>query len=123
MATSVDQYLAALPAAQRAALGDLRALLLQSVPEAEEAIRTRVPVIRYRSKTVVGYGAGKGHLALYVMFGDALRVFAKDFRDFDVGRRVVRFAPDRPIPPALLGKLVRHRLGEIDAPRLPARGR
>ena len=123
MSSPIDAYLSVLPLAQRMALQRLRTLLHAAIPNAEETIKTRVPALRYQGKTVVGFGAAVDHLALYVMFGDALRVFAEDFRRFDVGRRVVRFAPERPIPAALVRKLVRHRLGEIDAPRLPARGR
>lgn len=115
--TSVDRYLATLPAPQREALGRLRALLLSLVPDAEEAIRTRVPAVRYRNATVVGYGAGKDHLALYVMFGDALRELAPELAGFDVGRRVVRFTPEHPIPDALIGNVVRHRLAEITQSR------
>ena len=117
MTTSVDRYLAALPSDQRAALTRLRALLLSLVPDAEEAIKTRVPAVRYRNATVVGYGAGKDHLALYVMFGDALREFVKEFADFDVGSRVVRFTPEHPIPDAVIRKVVRYRLAEITPTR------
>jgi uncharacterized protein YdhG (YjbR/CyaY superfamily) len=113
MPSPIDAYLAELPADQRAALGHLRALLHDLVPKPEEAIRTRVPAIRYRDKTVVGFGAGKEHLALYVMFGDALRVFATEFAGFDVGSRVVRFTPEQPIPDALVRKVVQYRLEEI----------
>ena len=113
MLSPIDDYLAGLPANQRAALDHLRALLHELVPNAEEAIRTRVPAIRHRDKTVVGFGAGKAHLALYVMFGDALRVFAEDFAGFDVGNRVVRFTPEHPIPDALVRKVVEYRLEEI----------
>ena len=113
MLSPIDDYLAGLPANQRAALDHLRALLHELVPNAEEAIRTRVPAIRYRDKTVVGFGAGKAHLALYVMFGDALRVFAAEFAGFDVGNRVVRFTPEQPIPDALVRKVVEYRLEEI----------
>lgn len=117
MTTPVDRYLAALSSEQRVALTRLRALLLSLVPDAEEAIKTRVPAVRYRNTTVVGYGAGKDHLALYVMFGDALREFAEELAGFDVGSRVVRFTPEHPIPDALIREVVRYRLAEIRQPR------
>jgi uncharacterized protein YdhG (YjbR/CyaY superfamily) len=121
MTSPVDRYLAALPSEQSNALARLRALLQELVPDAEEAIKTRVPAIRYRDKTVVGFGAGKEHLALYVMFGDALRAFAEDFAGFDVGNRVVRFAPNHPIPDELIRKVVRYRLAEIKQPERTTR--
>lgn len=115
MPSPIDAYLAALPAAQREALRALRAHVLAEVPGAEEAIKTRVPAIRHKGKTVVGFGAAKSHIALYVMFGEALDVLRNEFAGFDVSNKVVRFSPDRPPPAALIRKLVRHRLAEIDS--------
>ena len=115
MATEIDAYLAALPAAQRDALERLRALLHAAIPDAEETIRTRVPALRCRGKTVVGFGAAARHLALYVMFGDALRVLKAELAGFDATTRVVRFTPAAPLPATLVRRIVRHRLAEIDA--------
>ena len=115
MPSPVDTYLAALPADQRQALRDLRAIVHAEVPGADEAIKTRVPAIRYKGKTVVGFGAAKSHVALYVMFGDALAVLRDELSGLDVANRVVRFSPDRPLPAALVRKVVRHRVAEIEA--------
>ena len=115
MPSPVDIYLAALPDSQRAALARLRGVLLNAVPRAEETIKTRVPAVLYRGKTVAGFGAARGHVALYVMVGDALVELRAQFARFDASRRVVRFAPDSPIPAALVRKVVRLRLAEIDA--------
>lgn len=120
MVTEVDEYLAALPPAQRRALSTLRAQLHALVPDADEAIKTRVPALRYKGKTVVGFGAAAQHLALYVMFGDALRTMRQELTRFDTTSRVIRFAPDAPLPAALVRRIVRFRLAEIDSTR-PAR--
>jgi uncharacterized protein YdhG (YjbR/CyaY superfamily) len=113
--TLVDEYLAGLPATQRKALAELRARLHALIPGADEAIKTRVPALRYKDKTVVGFGAGKTHLALYVMFGRTLETLADDLRDFDATNRVVRYSIERPLPDALIRKIVTMRLAEIDA--------
>lgn len=115
MATEIDEYLAALPSVQRRALSRLRAQLHALVPGADEAIKTRVPALRFKGKTVVGFGAAAEHLALYVMFGDALRTMKADLAGFDATARVVRFAPEAPLPAAMLRKIVRFRLAEIAA--------
>jgi uncharacterized protein YdhG (YjbR/CyaY superfamily) len=127
MPSKVDTYLAAVPESQRAALKRLRRLLLDAVPGAEETIKTRVPAVRYRGKTVAGFGAARDHAALYVMFGDALVALKDKFESFDASRRVVRFNPSKPIPATLVRKVVRFRLAEIDAqlktPRSPTERR
>lgn len=113
----VDDYLEALPAPQREALSDLRTRLHALIPGADEAIKTRVPALRYKNKTVVGFGAGKTHLALYVMFGQALDTLADELRDFDATSRVVRYTIEHPLSDALIRKIVKLRLAEIDAQR------
>lgn len=110
----VDRYLEALPSDQRTALARLRAQLRKAMPKAEETIKTRVPALRYKGKTVVGFGAAANHVALYVMFGDALKVLKDEFARFETTSRVVRFSPDRPLPEALVRKVVHFRLAEID---------
>ena len=115
MASQIDRYLAVHPTEERAALERLRELLRTAIPDADETIKTRVPALRYKGKTVVGFGAARSHVALYVMFGDALRVLRSELAGFDTSDRVVRFTPERPLPAALVRKVVRHRLAEIDA--------
>jgi uncharacterized protein YdhG (YjbR/CyaY superfamily) len=115
MATLIDDYLADLSASQREGLTRLRAVLHEMIPGAEETIKTRVPALRYKGKTVVGFGATAKHLALYVMFGDALRALEADLKDFDATNRVIRFSSSAPLPSALVRKIVRYRLAEIDA--------
>lgn len=112
--STIDEYLRRLPAADRAVLQRLRTTVRAAVPEPEEAVKTRVPAIRYRGKTVVGFGAGKRHLALYVMFGEALRALADDLAGYDVSNTVVRFTADTPLPTTLLKKIVAVRLREIE---------
>jgi uncharacterized protein YdhG (YjbR/CyaY superfamily) len=111
----VDDYLASLPSAQREALSDLRKRLHALIPGADEAIKTRVPALRYKDKTVVGFGAGRTHLALYVMFGQALDRLADELRAYDATSRVVRYTIENPLPDALVRKIVTLRLAEIDA--------
>jgi uncharacterized protein YdhG (YjbR/CyaY superfamily) len=115
MPALIDDYLADLSASQREGLTRLRALLHDMIPGAEETIKTRVPALRYKGKTVVGFGATAKHLALYVMFGDALRALEADLKDFDATSRVIRFSSSAPLPSALVRKIVRFRLAEIDA--------
>lgn len=112
--SEVDAYLAAAPEDQRQVLAELRRTIASAVPSAQEAIRTGVPAVRYRGKTVVGFGSAKRHVALYVMYGQALERVRADLRGFDMSRTVVRFTPERPLPAALVRRIVEIRLTEID---------
>lgn len=114
---AVDEYFASLPTEQREALERLRTIVKARVPEWHEEIKTKIPAIRYKGKTVVGLGAFKNHVGLYVMFGQALKLLADKLAPYDTGNLVIRFTPDTPIPEKLIEEIVHIRLKEIDSER------
>lgn len=109
--STADAYLAALPAAQRAALERLRAQIAAAAPEAEECISYGLPAFR-QGKLLVGYGATKKHCALYLMSGRVAEGFAEELADFDTSKGTVRFQPATPLPADLVARLVAARLAE-----------
>ncbi len=108
---TIDEYLARLPADQRAALEKLRRVIHTAVPKAEEAINYQIPMIRL-GKMLVGFGARKGHCALYTMSKSTVKEFEKDLTGFETSMGTIRFQPDTPIPAALVKKIVRSRIAE-----------
>jgi uncharacterized protein YdhG (YjbR/CyaY superfamily) len=114
MGNVVDKYLARLPVDQRDALERLRRTIASVVPDAEEAIRFGVPAFRYNNRPLVSMGASKQHLSLFIMYGEVLRTYQDDLRPYDTSNTVIRFVPDKPLPEALVKKLVRARVAEID---------
>jgi uncharacterized protein YdhG (YjbR/CyaY superfamily) len=115
VAGPVDEYLAKLPREQREVLEGLRRTIRSAVPEAEEAIRSRVPAFRYRGRPLVSMGASKRHLSLFIMYGAVLEAHEDELRGFDTSNTVVRFSPEEPIPDRLVTKLVKARKAELDA--------
>lgn len=116
--TAVDRYLAALPVAQRRALAHLRATIARVAPGATEGFSYGMPTFRLRGHPLVGYAAWKGHCALYGMSA-GLERFAPRLTPYSTSKGTIRFAPEEPLPDALVRDLVRFRIGEIDA-RWPA---
>jgi uncharacterized protein YdhG (YjbR/CyaY superfamily) len=114
VAGPVDEYLAKVPKEQREALERLRGTIRSAVPEAEEAIRSRVPAFRYKGRPLVSMGASKRHLSLFIMYGAVLETHRDELQGFDTSNTVIRFSPDRPIPARLVTKLVRARKAELD---------
>jgi len=104
---TVDAYLAALPADQRAALEDLRAVIRSAAPKAEECIAYGIPGYRLNGY-LVGFGAGKKHCSFYP--GAVVQDFKVDLKNYDLSKGTIRFQPDKPLPTALVKKLVRLRV-------------
>lgn len=110
----IDAYLAALSDEQRGALARLRKLIQAAVPRAEECISYGLPAFR-QDGPLVGFGAGSSHCALYPFSGHTVAEFQKELRGYDVSKGTIRFQPDRPLPAALVRKIVRARLAENKA--------
>jgi len=108
--TTIDEYLAALPDDQRAALQHLREVVAAAVPEAEESISYGMPAFRLGNKTLVGFGAAKAHCAFYPMTGTTVAAFADELAAFDTSKGAIRFQPDQPLPDDLVRRIVATRV-------------
>lgn len=104
-AASVDDYLAKLPAEQRAALETLRAQIRTAAPEAVETISYGLPTFKLNGN-LVHFGAAAKHCALYP--GAVVTAFADHLKGFETAKGTIRFQPDTPLPPDLVAAIVRH---------------
>lgn len=106
-----DEYLAALRPEQRKALQALRRTIHSAAPQAEECISYGLAAFR-QGRMLVALGAKPGHCAFYVMSTTALDVCHSELEGFETSKGTVRFQPERPLPAALVRKLVQVRLAE-----------
>jgi uncharacterized protein YdhG (YjbR/CyaY superfamily) len=109
--TSVDEYLARLPADQRAALHALRATIQRAAPNAEERLSYGICAFR-DGGMLVGFGATRTHCALYLMSGRTVADHASLLEGYDTSKGTIRFTPDAPLPASLVRRLVKARLAE-----------
>lgn len=108
-AASIDDYLAKLPADQRAALETLRGQIQALAPEAEEAISYGLPTFKLKGN-LVHFGAAAKHCAFYP--GALISQFADRLKGFETAKGTIRFQPDAPLPPDLIRDIVQHRIAE-----------
>ncbi len=113
-ADSVDDYLAALPAKQRRALESVRRAIKSAAPKATEGISYQIPTYKHQG-VLVCFGAFKDHLSFFGANSDFRRQFAKELKDFDQARGTIRFTPEKPLPAALVKRIVRARVAENEA--------
>jgi uncharacterized protein YdhG (YjbR/CyaY superfamily) len=106
--------LSVLPNAQEEAVGSLRDTI-RSAAECSGTISSGVPAYRYRGRYLVSYGAAKAYLSLFVMRGAGLRGLEEELQRYDTFNTVIRFTPDKPLPTAIVEKMVKILIEEIDA--------
>jgi uncharacterized protein YdhG (YjbR/CyaY superfamily) len=108
---SHDEYLAELSDDKRRALEKLRKDIKAAAPKAQECIGYGIPAFRLNGKSLVSYGAAANHCAFYP--GSTLRGFTKELKGFDTsGKGTIRFPAQKPLPSALVRKIVKARIAE-----------
>ena len=97
---------------KRAALETLRKNIRAAAPQAEECISYGVPAFRLNGRFLVAYAAAKNHCAFYpgAVIGEL-----KELKNYDTSKGTIRFSPDRPLPVALVRKLVKLRIAKMKA--------
>ena len=109
-ANSVDEYLARVPEPARGTLKKIRAMIRSVVPtEASEAISYGIPSFKYKG-WLVGYAAFANHCSFFP--GALPGKFANLLKRFPTSKGTIRFPVDKPLPAALMKKLVRARIAE-----------
>ena len=115
-AESVNSYLSALPEEVRAALEKLRKIIKAAAPDTTEVISYRIPVFKYQGRPLVGFGAAKKRCSFFTMSSSMIpklaRMRAGELEGYEVSGATIHFTPDKPLPAALVTKLVKERIAE-----------
>lgn len=111
IAPDVEEYLAGVPEPARGTLNRVRAAIRSAAPEATEAISYRIPTFKYKGP-LVGFAAFSNHCSLFPMNPAVIEAFKNELKDFDTSKGTIRFPVDKPLPAALVKKLVKARIAE-----------
>jgi uncharacterized protein YdhG (YjbR/CyaY superfamily) len=118
---TIDDYLAGVDDDKRAALERLRKTIKAIIPRAEECISYQMPAFRLDGRVLVWFGAGANHCAFYP--GGLVTDFEQELGDYEISKGTIRFQPDRPLPAALVRKLIKARIARDEASRTKKRVR
>jgi uncharacterized protein YdhG (YjbR/CyaY superfamily) len=119
-ARDVDEYLARVPAAERASLETLRKSIKAAAPSATEVISYQIPTYRYLG-ALVAFAAFDNHCGFYVMSPSVMEAHRAELVSYDTSKATIRFRADSPLPAALVRKLVKARVAENEARRIGGR--
>jgi uncharacterized protein YdhG (YjbR/CyaY superfamily) len=109
--TTVDEYLATVPEPARSTLIKTWKTIRSAVPpEATEAISYGMPMFFYKGM-VVGFAAFAKHCSLFP--GAApIAAFKDELKGYRTSKGTIQFPMDKPLPAALVKKLVMARIAE-----------
>src|SRR5579863_8786363 len=112
--TGVEDYLAAVSEPARGTLNRIRATIRSAVPaETTEVISYGMPAFRYK-EVLIWYGAFPGHCSLFPK-ADVIEQFRDELAKFSLSKGTVRFPADKPPSAALIKKIVKVRVAQVEA--------
>jgi uncharacterized protein YdhG (YjbR/CyaY superfamily) len=117
---TVDEYLDGLDEEKRAALQKLRAAIHAAAPEAEECISYSMPAFRLHGKILAYFHAATSHCSFFPG-AYPIALLADELSAYSTSKGTVRFPPTKPLPAALVRKLVKACIAGRDLARKPAR--
>jgi len=106
-------YFAALPPAVRTRMKSVRDMVREIAPDAVEVFSYGIPGFRLDGKPLVWYAAFKQHTSLYPMTASIRKAHAAALKDYKMSTGTVQFPLDKPLPVALVKRLVKARLAEL----------
>ena len=111
---TVDEYLAGVPKPARSTLNRLRAAIRSAVPpEATETISYRIPAFRHKG-VLVWFGAFSNHCSLFPTAA-VVEAFKSELKGLRTSKGTIHFPLDRPLPIALIKKLVKARVRQAES--------
>jgi uncharacterized protein YdhG (YjbR/CyaY superfamily) len=109
---TIDEYLRALSNDKRVALQKLRKTIRAAAPKAEECISYQIPAFRLNGRMLVGFAATANHCAFYPMSSSTVESYKEELKGFKTSKGTIRFQADKPLPTALVRRLVKSRIAE-----------
>ncbi len=112
-AKTVDEYLAGVPEASRITLGEMRQRLRAALPPGSpEGLSYSMPAFKHDGKALVAYAAFKNHCSLFPMSAAVIAMMADELKAYTTSKGTIQFPIGKPLPAALIKKVVKARLAE-----------
>jgi len=110
---TVDEYLAAVPEPARSTLQKTRAAIRSAAPpEATEGISYGMPMFKFKG-VLVWFAAFADHCSLFPT-ASVIAAFKNELKSFTTSKGTIQFPLDKPLPAALVKKMVKARLTQIE---------
>ncbi|MCM4171007.1 hypothetical protein DHD32_05925 [Arenibacter sp. TNZ] len=106
----VTTYIAHFPSEVQEVLEELRSAIKKAAPGAEELISYKMPAYKFHG-ILVYFAAYKNHIGFYAT-PTGHKKFEKDLAIYKQGKGSVQFPLNKPMPLALISKIVKFRFRE-----------
>lgn len=109
--TTVDEYAASLPAANKKLFATFRKTIKAAAPKAEELISYGIPALKLHGMLVY-FAAWKEHFSMYPRTAGLEKAFKKEMDQYGASKGTIKFPIDEPLPLDVISKMVQFRVKE-----------
>lgn len=113
--TPIDRHLARLPKPQANTLLELRDQLIKLLPGATQTISYNLATIKIQNIGLISFDGFKNHNSIFPMSASITKTMATDLAQYQISKGTIKFELDQKIPLALVKKIVKYRIKEINA--------
>jgi len=117
---TIDDYIAGFPVEVQEILKKIRSTIQNAAPDAEETINYGIPTFTLKGN-LVHFAGFKKHIGFYPT-PTGIEKFEKELSVYEGAKGSVQFPLDKPIPYALISKIVKFRVKE-NLERAAAKGK
>jgi uncharacterized protein YdhG (YjbR/CyaY superfamily) len=111
---NVDEYLAGVPQPARSTLNKIRVAIRSAVPsEATETISYGIPAFKHKG-VLVWFAAFSNHCSFFPT-ASVMEAFKNELKSFSTSKGTIHFSTDKPLPAALVKKMVKLRVAQIES--------
>ena len=110
---NIDEYIAGFSLDVQNILEQIRAVIREAAPDAEETIKYQIPTFVLQ-ENIVHFAAFKNHVGFYPT-PSGIEEFKDELSSYESAKGSVRFPIDKPMPLELIRKIVMFRVKEVTA--------
>mgnify|MGYP000553063652 FL=1 len=108
---TVASYFAKFPETSQKRMQQIRVLILEKAPEAQESISYGMPAYKTNGKPLIYFAAFKNHIGLYATPSGHTH-FADALSQYKQGKGSVQFPNEQPLPLDLIAEIIAFRVEE-----------
>ncbi len=112
--SEIDKFFATVEEPKRSTLEEMRRRILEVVPDADQTIKYGMPAFLKDGWCFVCIAPFKNHINWSPYSSNVFVQLKDELAGYSVSKGSMQFAVDKPLPKALVKKLIRVRLAEIE---------
>jgi len=108
---TIDEYIGTFPENVQLILQEIRKVMKENAPDAEDLISYQIPAFKYYGMLIY-YSAYQKHVSVSTAPFKVFEVFEKELSPYKRSKSTVQFPLDQPVPYQLIGEMTKFRVKE-----------